>query len=138
MDTTVIPFNQHVGLEAAPPESGFLLALPDHGRYANHLGTVHAGALLTLAEAASGEFLARRFPDPGQVVPVVRRLEAKFRRPGGGRLQARARVTEQQVAAWGEQLRARGRLSLSLPMEVVDAGGEVVMSALVEWFITRK
>jgi len=31
-----------------------------------------------------------------------------------------------------------GRVSVSIPVEVVDGTGSVVMSALVEWFISLK
>lgn len=54
MDVTALPFNQLVGLEPASPESGFLVALPADPEHGNHLGTVHASALLTVAEAGSG------------------------------------------------------------------------------------
>ena len=46
MDVTELPFNRLIGLEAAPSQSGFLVSLPDRSQYTNHLGTVHASALL--------------------------------------------------------------------------------------------
>ncbi|MGV3721038.1 MAG: PaaI family thioesterase [Actinomycetota bacterium] len=81
MDVTALPFNQLVGLEAASPESGFLVTLPAGPEHGNHLGTVHASALLAVAEAGSGAFLVRHLGDADGLVPVVRRLDAKFRKP---------------------------------------------------------
>ena len=54
MDITLIPFNALVGIEYADAE-GALLQLPSDPRYLNHIGTVHASAMLALAEASSGE-----------------------------------------------------------------------------------
>jgi acyl-coenzyme A thioesterase PaaI-like protein len=52
---TELPFNAFLGLQlASDPEQ--LLQLPAGAKYLNHLGTVHASALLALAEASSGEF----------------------------------------------------------------------------------
>jgi acyl-coenzyme A thioesterase PaaI-like protein len=99
MDVTLLPFNRLVGLERAAPESGFLVTLPDGPQYANHLGTVHAVALLAVAEAGAGAFLARQENVPAGIVPVVRRVEAKFRRPAKGRVSARCSVPDAEVAA---------------------------------------
>src|ERR1700761_3137919 len=94
-----LPFNQFIGLEAGSDAEGWL-RLPAGERYLNHLGTVHASALLALAEATSGEVLLRHFRAAvgGGVVPVVRRLEAKFRRPARGAVVGRARVAEEALA----------------------------------------
>jgi acyl-coenzyme A thioesterase PaaI-like protein len=140
MDVTRLPFNRLIGLEPATPDGGFLVGLPDGPQYTNHLGTVHASALVAVAEAGSGEFLARHLGDGGDAagfVPVVRRLESKFRKPASGRVWARASVPPEQVQQWSEELASRGRVSCAVPVEVVDTSGVVVLSAVVEWFIAR-
>ena len=137
MDITRLPFNHLIGLEPADPDSGFLVSLPAGPQYTNHLGTVHAAALLAVAEAGSGEFLQRHLGSGDGFVPVVRRLEARFRRPATGRVSARAAVPAEQIARWAAEVAARGRLSAAVPVEVVDAGGTVVLTATVEWFVAR-
>ena len=57
-------------------DSAHPLELPSGNQYLNHLGTVHAGAQLALAEASSGEFLLKHFASSDDLFPVVRRLEA--------------------------------------------------------------
>jgi acyl-coenzyme A thioesterase PaaI-like protein len=138
VDVTQLPFNRLIGLEAANPDDGFLVGLPDGPQYANHLGTVHASALVAVAEAGSGVFLMRHLGDVTGFVPVVRRLEAKFRKPATGRVWARATVPPEVVARWAEELASRGRVLAAVPVEVVDTGGVVVMSAVVEWFIAEQ
>jgi acyl-coenzyme A thioesterase PaaI-like protein len=137
VDVTQLPFNRLVGLELAAAGSGFLVSLPPGLQYTNHLGTVHASALLAVAEAGSGAFLAGRLGAAAGFVPVVRRLEAKFRKPAAGRVSARAAVADGEVARWAAELATRGRVSAAVPVEVVDSAGVVVLSATVEWFIAR-
>src|SRR5262249_54520900 len=100
MDVTQLPFNRLLGLESAAPDSGLLVSLPDGPHYTNHRGTVHAGALLAVAEAGSGAFLVRHLGSGPGYVPVVRRLEAKFRKPARGRVSARCAVPAEEVGRW--------------------------------------
>lgn len=137
MDITQLPFNRLIGLVAGTPDDGYLVGLTDGPQYANHLGTVHASALLAVAEAGSGAFLLRSLGDAAGFVPVVRRLEAKFRKPAMGRVWTRANVSPEEVGRWAAELASRGRVSAAVPVEVVDNAGVVVMTAVVEWFIGR-
>ena len=137
MDVTQLPFNRLVGLERGADDSEFLVCLPDNPEYTNHLGTVHASALLAVAEAGSGAFLVRQFGSGAEFVPVVRRLEAKFRKPARGRVSARCTVRAEEVEGWSAALADRGRVLAPVSVEVVDADVLVVLSAVVEWFITR-
>src|SRR5262245_40299296 len=118
MDVTQLPFNRLVGLEAGADDSGFLVCLPDGPQYANHLGTVHASALLAVAEAGSGAFLARQLGASAGYIPVVRRLEAKFRKPAHSRVGARVTVEAQEVERWSADLAARGRVLAPVAVEV--------------------
>jgi len=137
MDVTELPFNRFLGLEPADPGSGFLVSLPASPQYTNHLGTVHAVALLGVAEAASGEFLIRYFNGISVYVPVVRRLESKFRKPARGRVSGRVSVADSVMEGVITELEAKGRALVELPVEVVDEGGVVALTAGVEWFISK-
>jgi acyl-coenzyme A thioesterase PaaI-like protein len=137
MDVTAIPFNHFLGLEAGPLESDILVSLPGLPQYTNHLGTVHASALLAVAEAGSGAFLLRHLSDVAGFVPVVRRLEAKFRKPARGRVSARASAPPEKLERVPVEVRDRGRALVNVAVEVIDEGGTVVLTAGVEWFIAR-
>jgi acyl-coenzyme A thioesterase PaaI-like protein len=132
---TELPFNRLLNLEATD-EAGKLLRLPAGGQYLNHLGTVHAGALLSLAEAASGEFLLRALGGAGGVVPVVRRMEAKFRKPANGAVTASASVAAGAIEELRAGLSAKGRALIAVSVELHDASGTHALTATVEWFIS--
>ncbi|MDR3403450.1 MAG: DUF4442 domain-containing protein [Chthoniobacter sp.] len=133
---TELPFNRFIGLQPAPsPEK--LLQLPAGENYLNHLGTVHASALLALAEATSGEFLLRHFGSSDGVVPVVRCLEAKFRKPANGSVTSVANATPEALTQLDVDLAGKGRALIAVSVELHDASGTHALSATVEWFIQR-
>jgi len=131
-----LPFNKFIGLEAG--EGASLLRLPEGSQYLNHLGTVHASALLALAEATSGEFLLRRFGGLRGIVPVVRRLEAKFRKPARGIVTSVVSTPPEHLDGVNGDLAAKGRVLVSIDVELHDESATHVLSANVEWFITTK
>ena len=133
---TGIPFNRHLGLVEAEDPSA-LLELPEGLQYLNHLGTVHAGALLSLADAASGEFLLRQFGSQSGVIPVVRRLESKFRKPANGRIVAKASADRDALARVETDLASKGRVLLPVMVELYDGSGTHVLSAKVEWYLQK-
>jgi acyl-coenzyme A thioesterase PaaI-like protein len=131
---TELPFNKLLNLEAATDDN-HLLRLPAGGQYLNHLGTVHAGALLALAEASSGEYLLRSLGGTDGIVPVVRRLEAKFRKPANGVTTSNATATDGALDELRAGLAGKGRGLISVNVELHDSSGAHVLSATVEWFI---
>jgi acyl-coenzyme A thioesterase PaaI-like protein len=136
MDVTQLPFNVLIGVQRAADGS---LALPADAKYSNHLGTGHAGALFTLAEAASGDFLLREFGDVGfPVVPVVRRAEAKFRKPAQGAVWAAAAIVPEAKTEFLTALKAKGRALISVMVEVTDEHGTHALSATFEWFVAKR
>ena len=90
---TELPFNSFLGIQIAD-EPSHLLRLPSGAQYLNHLGSVHASAQLALAEASSGEFLLRHFGSADGIIPVVRRLDAKFSKTRKRKIMSTASATQ--------------------------------------------
>lgn len=133
---TELPFNAFIGIQRASL-SPYVLSLPASEHYANHLGTVHASAQLALAEASSGEFLLERIGTISNLIPVVRRLESKFRKPAAGRLNSMVTTPQAAIDHALTEIASRGRTLIRVDVELHDETGAVVMSAIVDWFITR-
>lgn len=132
---TELPFNSFLGIETAS-DPAQLLRLPAGAQYLNHLGTVHASAQLALAEASSGEFLLRALGAASGVVPVVRRLESKFRKPANGAVTSTVSTPPEALEQLRANLAAKGRAIVSVAVELHDESGAHTLSATVEWFIT--
>ncbi|HYF35924.1 MAG TPA: DUF4442 domain-containing protein [Prosthecobacter sp.] len=133
---TELPFNRFIGLVPAD-EAAKLLRLPAGDQYLNHLGTVHASALLALAEASSGEFLLRHLGTAAGVVPVVRRLEAKFRKPATGVVTSATSAGPEALTQLQADLAGKGRALIAVTVELHDESAAHVLTATVEWFIQR-
>ena len=138
MDIPHLPFNRLIGLaRCASPDQGQFM-LPDSADYTNHLGTVHAGALFTLAESACGECLLARFKDlveHERLIPVVRGATVKYRKPGTGAVTASAQIADHVVGETRASLARKGRALIPVSATVTDSTGAIIMTATVEWFV---
>jgi len=135
MEVIKIPFNEFIGLELSEnPE--YLLCLDDKKQYLNHLKTVHASAQFTLAEATSGHFLLQEFAELEKVIPVVRKVEIKYRKPALGEIFSKAKFIGTNKKEILEALHERGRASLKVEVSLYDESDERVMQAVFEWFVT--
>jgi acyl-coenzyme A thioesterase PaaI-like protein len=138
MNITQLPFNQLIGLQHSEQE-GYILSLPHHERYTNHLGTVHASALMALAEASSGEVLLRaigQLTEP--LIPVVRRFESKFRKPAQGAIASRSVIDEHTRTKLITDLNTKKRASIEIAVDIFDEADQHCLSAQVEWFIASQ
>jgi acyl-coenzyme A thioesterase PaaI-like protein len=133
---TELPFNSFLGIQTASHQAQ-VLRLPSGDQYLNHLGTVHASAQLALAEASSGEFLLRHFRSTEGIVPVVRRLEAKFLNPANGAVTSTATAAATALEKLDAELASKGRALIAVTVELHDELGAHTLSATVEWFIQR-
>jgi acyl-coenzyme A thioesterase PaaI-like protein len=139
MKVTDIPFNAFLGIRETPANAGRLMQLDESPQYLNHIGTVHASAQLALAEASSGAWLMQALPElAGQVLAVVRRVEAKFRSPMTGPIYSRATTTITEVRKSAETLSVRGRAIIPVTIEIVDMEETVGLAATFEWFAQKQ
>ena len=137
MDVTKLPFNEFIGLKLSD-EPNYLLMLDDRAEYLNHLNTVHAGALFTLAEATSGHYLLGQFDELPDIVPVVRKVEIKYRKPAIGAVYSNAAFLNTGKSKVLEALDQKGRVLLKVEVSLYDRNGTTVMQAVFEWFVTKR
>lgn len=137
MDVTKLPFNEFIGLkESTLPD--YLLMLDDKPEYLNHLNTVHASAQFSLAEATSGHFLLAEFSDLSGIIPVVRKVEVKYKKPSIGKVFSKAKFLNTNKEIIIESLTLKNRAQLTVEVTLFDEAGNLVMQAIFEWFITNK
>ena len=136
MDITKIPFNQFIGLRLSD-KSGYLLMLDNRSEYRNHLDTVHASALFALAEASSGYFLLNEFSDLTDIVPVVRKVETKYKKPASGVVFSKGQFQETEKNEVLNALNQRGRTTLKVEVSLIDETDVLVMQSVFEWFVSK-
>ncbi|MDA8083960.1 MAG: DUF4442 domain-containing protein [Nitrospiraceae bacterium] len=137
MNVLDLPFNKVMLIKPSDmPDT--ILMLEDHERYQNHLGTVHASAQYALAEATSGEVLERNFGDwNGAYLPVVRRVDVKYKNPGKGRLFSTGFIDADSAIRAKKELAEKGRTLVDVVVKVVDEEKNVTFESRFTWFITK-
>lgn len=135
MNLTKIPFNALIELEIAT-EDGFLCALRDDVQYTNHLGTVHASALFSLAENSAGYFIGLHLPQfVDKFVPILRKAEVKYLKPALGRILSQAILVNTTFMAIEEMLNQKNRAIFSTEVSLFDSNQNKVFIGIFDWFI---
>jgi len=137
MDVLQLPFNNFIGLKKSN-KSEFLLMLEYRPEYRNHLNTVHASALFALAEASSGLFLLSEFSELTDIVPVVRKVETKYRKPATGSVFSKAKFQELGKNEILNMLNQKGRVLLTVEVSLFDEASVQLMQSVFEWFIAKQ
>jgi acyl-coenzyme A thioesterase PaaI-like protein len=133
-----LPFNVHCGIEVLEVAPGRgTTRLPDRPELQNHIGTQHAGALFTLAEAASGAAVLGSFGDLlGELTPLARVAEIAYLKIAKGPITARATLVEGRddvVAAF----RAAGKADCNVKVELANEAGVKVTEVTVRWHLKK-
>jgi acyl-coenzyme A thioesterase PaaI-like protein len=98
------------------------VSIPDRRTNRQHLGSVHAIALMNVAEMASG--LAMTAALPPQVRGIVREMKMEYLKKARGTITAVSRVTVPDVT---------GDLDFDVTADCLDPSGAVVARATVRW-----
>lgn len=128
-----VPFNRHLRLEG----EGDWLSLDLTEDVSNHIGTMHAGALFTLAEAASGlcamRVLGGLFVEARA---VTRSATIEYRKPAVGRIRAVAepvRPVDDVLRALEQERRA----NLDIVVKLIDRVDVEVAELRITWALRK-
>ena len=120
-----IAFVQRSGLKADVLEVGHVrLRMPLAGNQ-NHIGSMYAGALCTLAEIPGGALFLTSF-DTQRFYPIVKEMNLRFRRPATGDIQVEASLSKAQIEQLQKQATEEGKAEYVLELQLTDDSGEVV------------
>ncbi len=120
-----IAFVKRMNLKAEVLEPGFVrLRVPLAGNE-NHIGSMYAGALFTLAEIPGGALFLTSF-DASQFYPIVKEMNLRFRRPATGDIVVEARLSAEEIERLQTEAQANGKAEYVLELQLTDGSGEVV------------
>ncbi|MFP6851444.1 MAG: YiiD C-terminal domain-containing protein [Pseudomonas sp.] len=120
-----IAFVQRSGLKAEVLEPGCVrLCMPLTGNQ-NHIGSMYAGALFTLAEIPGGALFLTSF-DAQRFYPIVKEMNLRFRRPATGDIRVQACLAEDEIQRLQKQATEEGKAEYVLELQLTDDSGEVV------------
>jgi len=106
------------------------LGLRKRKEMTNHVGIIHAGALYTLAETATG--VAAQGAVTESVI-LLRRGEIHYRRPARDDVTASAHSEPAAIEEAREQFEAAGRADLSMEVAGTVSDGTIVFDGVFEY-----
>lgn len=129
-----VPFARFVGVEVVDLSSqGAAATLADRPETLNHIASQHAGALFTVAEAASGAAMVGALGDlTSQATPLVRSATIRYLKVARGAIQARASLSEP-----ADDVRTRfasqGKADFAVVVALTDADDVEVATFTADW-----
>jgi thioesterase domain-containing protein len=120
-----IAFVQRSGLKVLEARRGSVKLLMPYRGNENHIGTMYAGALFTLAEVPGGVLYLTSF-DTSKFFPVVKELNIQFRRPVTSDVTVEVGLSEEAVTAIEVQAEANGKAEFVLEAELKTEEGTTV------------
>lgn len=120
-----IDFVKRSGLKAELLEPGHVrLRMPLQGNQ-NHIGSMYAGALFTLAEIPGGALFLTSF-DVQRFYPVIKEINLRFRRPASSDILVEASLNADEIRRIEDEAERLGKAEYRLELQLCDASGEVV------------
>jgi acyl-coenzyme A thioesterase PaaI-like protein len=120
-----IDFVKRSGLKAEEMQPGFVrLRMPLAGNQ-NHIGTLYAGALFTLAEIPGGALFLTSF-DVQRFYPLIKEMNLRFRRPATSDISVEAQLAAEEIERIQNEAEREGKAEYRLELQLKDATGQVV------------
>ncbi len=133
-----IPFNKYLGLEVVGVADGNgSVRLPEDPNLLNHVGSQHAGALFSAAEAASGAAFVGAFLERmGEITPLAKAASIQYRKIAKGPIVATGTLGESKDALLA-RLDSDGRVEFTIDVSLRDGDDVEVATVTVDWHVRK-
>ena len=129
-----IEFIKHLGIK----QEGDLLTLEPKKELLNHIGSIHAGAIFTLAETQSGVYLQKLFPElKNKAGAVLRDAKIKYKLPAFEKVTAYASADKDAIEKFKTQFSKKGRGLLQIEVKIRDINNALCAQAVFVWFVKK-
>lgn len=125
---TGIKFVERSGLKVLELEKGRVKCLMPFSGNGNHIGTMYAGALYTLAEIPGGALFLSSF-DVARYFPIVREQTIKFLKPVKGDVTIEISISDARIAELQAEADSKGKAEFVLEGEIKMADGTVAATS---------
>jgi thioesterase domain-containing protein len=133
----LIPVLGRMGLRMVDLAPGRAAAeVPFEGN-ANHIGTMYAGVLFSVAEMLGG-VLAQATFDGAVYAPIVKGADIRFLRPARTGVRASTSLSEEEIARVTAAADENGKADYALQTDVVDEEGTVVATLRGDYQLRKR
>ncbi|MGH8531042.1 MAG: YiiD C-terminal domain-containing protein [Nevskiales bacterium] len=122
---TGIKFVANSGLRVVELRRGYVKCLMPFAGNGNHIGTMYAGSLFTVAEIPGGALFLSSF-DVTRYVPIVKEMTMRFLKPAKGDVTVEIALDDVRIAAIAAEADEKGKAEFVLDGELKTADGTVV------------
>ncbi len=105
--------------------NGVRMRLEDRADVQNYVGTLHAGALFTLAETVAG-VAADQTASPQSAFILLRDANVKYTRRAQGNVEASATPDASSLEIVSQHFQTEGKADLPIDVSITDADAKVV------------
>jgi len=125
MTTKSIPFAERAGIDLIEFERGHVKMKIPLEPNKNHIGTMYAGALFTLAEIPGGAIFMSAF-DMTKFFPIVVEMNIKYLKPATTDIYVEVNMSEEEIERITKEATENGKSTFILEKELKDENGVVV------------
>ncbi len=104
-----------------------IIELKNRKKVQNHIGQIHAAAMILLAETATGMVLGMNIPD--DKLPLAKSIQTKFIRRSSGAMRAVATFSATQAALIAKEDKGE----VQIEVKITDETGEVPIECQIIW-----
>lgn len=121
---TGIKFVANCGLKVVELRRGYVKCLVPFAGNGNHIGTMYAGALFTVAEIPGGALFLSSF-DMTRYAPIVKEMNLRFIKPAKSDVTIEVALSDERIAEISAAADAQGKAEFTLDGEIKTADGTV-------------
>ena len=125
MTTRSIPFAERAGIDLVEFKRGHVKMKIPLEPNKNHIGTMYAGALFTLAEIPGGAIFMSAF-DMTKFFPIVAEMTIKYLKPATTDIYVEVTMSEDEIERITKEATDNGKSTFILEKELKDENGVVV------------
>ncbi len=131
-----IGFVRRAGLRVEEMKRGYArLRMPLRGNR-NHIGTMYAGALFTLAEVPGGALFLSSF-DTRRFYPIVTEMNIRFLAPARGPVTVEVRLDDAEIERLQAEAEQAGKARYVLEAQLKDGKGVIVAESRAHYQLRR-
>jgi len=116
------------------------ISLEFNDKITNHINSIHAGALFTLAETKSGNYLSQIFKNyENEVLALLRESKVKYKKIAKSKIYSFATINKDEKDKFLKIIKKRKKATINISVTLKDEeDDDIVFIGTFTWYIQEK